>query len=373
MAKWMMGADPEFFCGKGDGTVVPSWQADIPHKSEPLKGVMNQTTVVSQVYRDGWALELSCTPSTCRESLVDFLRVGMDVARRKGKRLLTLPTIPVNLALLEGAPGDVQEFGCEPAFSAYDEGQAIVVGVSAREHPFRYAGGHMHFSLGSPGFPLSPQAGAIFSKLLTFDKKELREKGVFATIEEKDGGREAARAHLCREVQMMDLVVGLASVIVYGDAAEVQRRQVYGRAGEFRLQQYGSLAASWGLEYRTPSTRVFNSTPSISLFFLLGNAVHERFNGGALVRENNALLEEGQDARAIIQEGDRKGAEKLWGTVVDRVALHTTTELQDLHHLREWWQSRGDVADLELGCWGWDFFRSQIWPAFSKPALKKAA
>src|SRR5690606_38791590 len=58
----------------------------------------------------------------------------------------------------------------------------------------------------------------------------------------------------------LDLVVGIPSVLMDRDPSNIERRKLYGRAGEYRLPAHG-------FEYRTPSNFWLTSYPLMSLVF----------------------------------------------------------------------------------------------------------
>ena len=89
-------------------------------------------------------------------------------------------------------------------------------------------------------------------------------------------------------VLLMDQYVGIPLTRIYNEPMTYARRQYYGRAGEFRLQNYeGGIA---GIEYRVPGPQIWNNTAVALMAFGVGRTLLERFTkcgGGELhPREN---------------------------------------------------------------------------------------
>lgn len=110
------------------------------------------------------------------------------------------------------------EFGCDPDEDVFDTAKCSV--QDASKHPFRYCGGHIHFS-GSPKIEEDP--------------------------------------HMA--VRCAVITAGLAAV-AFSDVPQLERDRtfLYGRPGKFRIQNYGADNPygpdyQIGFEYRTPSAR----------------------------------------------------------------------------------------------------------------------
>ena len=275
-----LGADPEFALGKkgkdGVVTVIAPHLLGVPHKTA------GWTVGYGSMYRDGYSLEAAPNPSTCRETLTSNLGVTLQEAlnrihqKDKDVGLFALPTIQADMEAVNNGPEDIRHFGCEPAFSAYNEGRAIPVEIDASTHPLRYTGGHMHFCLGAIKYPTN--FGPIIERA-AFDRnyiqirEEKREKVVNlqVALALREGKLEKARELLAPLVRQLDLSVGLLTTVLNGTPAEAARRRHYGKAGEFRLQTYpGNM---YGIEYRVPSSVAFIDVASISLHYLVGRAV----------------------------------------------------------------------------------------------------
>lgn len=210
-AAWTgMGADPELFLTQG-GEVIGSEHV-IP--AEGLLLAFNKTPLV---VRDGVQVELhTACPTACRQSFSGFLAQSM--AHLQGHlikhntaakdqppvEVSWEPVVTVSEKEFAHLGDSVRLLGCAPSFSAY--------GSAALECPpdyrVRSAGGHLHLACQS----LTGQIHA--------DPQAL--------------------------VHLLDVIVGSTCVLLDRAERAAERRELYGRAGEFRLPKHG-------IEYRTLS------------------------------------------------------------------------------------------------------------------------
>ena len=217
----MLGTDPEFLIVDRAGIPVPAHKAGIPDK----KHKMTLQTDESWCFRDGYMVEINVLPNNCRQTMGH--RMARALRRLQDyiapKQLRSRSAVRINLAKdMKNAPDDVKQFGCEPSWDAYT-GETKTPPIDAMTHPWRYAGGHLHFS------------------------------GHDAT--NRSHGKPTPQ--LRKIVKLMDLYIGLPLTCVFGDRLTYQRRKFYGQAGEFRPQSYGS--SQYGVEYRTPGPEVWRA------------------------------------------------------------------------------------------------------------------
>jgi hypothetical protein len=320
----LIGADPEFFTADKDGRVRPAHALDVPHKTSPLRDKASEPPNW-HIYRDGYAVEFAPRPQDCRERLVGYMNEAMLALKARGQvaKLIATPTVLIDLKDITEGPMDLQSFGCEPAFSAYHGGAPIDIHVDARTYPFRHVGGHMHFCIGNKNYPFGPVGKAVFARLESGD--ELYK----------------VRAEVCQLTKLMDCFVEMTHTYLHGDLLEKQRRLHYGKAGEFRLQNYGT--GFWGLEYRTPSARAFVAEPVVSLLYGLGRAVMDLPASWepAVLKSWEARAESAANA---IQEGDRVAAEKFIEAclITSSPYRNMGVDLAKLSRLRTWLDKRGD-------------------------------
>ncbi len=253
-----LGTDPEFFLH--DGEKVRSASEIFPPKGEPwepwkaqeydLHGVRKYVSHRgTKVFRDGFGVEVNVPPSQCRETLTGNLSAALIDIRKKLKEmkkvkwtLLSAATVETEIPYIDTLPEDVKQFGCDPAFSAWTEREERI-DLNGAVHPLRYGGGHLHFG------------------------DDLGELCKIGPISQKNPER---RKDIFFMIRLLDLAVGLPLSLIFSERDEFQRREFYGKAGEFRFQP-------WGVEYRTPSSRVWNHPMIASLALGVGRDVIEHF------------------------------------------------------------------------------------------------
>lgn len=234
----MLGCDPEFTIFDEKGRPVPAHSVGINDKTDPHLFHPSYYTgdKLTKFFRDGFNLEVNIYPTTCRALATEAINQVLRRAAQKlppGYTIGTKAAFEVALDALQDAPEDVKRFGCNPSLDAYSGNQKIV-DLDAESHPFRYAGGHLHFGTlrthGSSGI----------------SKKELRPK----------------------VIKLFDRLIGVPLAVLFTGPEQWQRRQYYGQAGEYRFQEYDKH--NIGLEYRTPGPEMFNHPALVSLFMGVG-------------------------------------------------------------------------------------------------------
>lgn len=223
------GTDPEGFFQR-DGRIVGS------EKVLPERGVPG-------VVLDGVQFELNPPPSTSVYGLGLGISKGFqqihDLLRQQpGTSLNFNGVVEVSREELDSLSDRSRVLGCMPSKNIYGDKP---ITVDAREYRKRSAGGHIHMGLGST---------TIFNPNGMPDKRE-------------------------RLVPLCDIFVGNFCVLLDRDPGAAERRENYGRAGEYRLPKYG-------LEYRTPSNFWLRSYPLMSFTFgmaaLAVAVLHETLN-----------------------------------------------------------------------------------------------
>lgn len=222
-----LGCDPEFFF-KVDGKVVGS-ELVIPKDGlRPLdteRGAIAGRSVgdstagqtVTKFIIDGVQAELNPRPNTCRANLANeiaacfrMLKKRLD-AEGKGVKCDFSPAIVIDPAELKKLDEANQKFGCTPSLNAHGDTSVNFEKIDPLTNMNRSAGGHIHI-----GAQAHPQ---ILKKV-------------------KEAPHEL--------VNMLDIIVGNTCVLIDRDPSNIERRKMYGRAGEYRLPAHG-------LEYRTLS------------------------------------------------------------------------------------------------------------------------
>lgn len=220
------GCDPEFFFRK-DNEIVGA------EKILPRSGLMTEEDT-SKIIIDGVQAELNPGPTTCREVMARSIMYSFvavrDVLKQHARTKIDFAqTIKLGDEDFEKLSDDSKKFGCMPSKNAYNGGMDGKITIDPTTHRYRSAGGHLH--IGNGGSP--------------FIRKVLND----AT----------------RVIQMMDILVGNTCVLIDRDPGNIERRKVYGRAGEFRIPPHG-------VEYRTLSNFWLRSYQLMSL--VMGLARH---------------------------------------------------------------------------------------------------
>jgi hypothetical protein len=240
---------------------------------------------IGHIYRDGLAVEINTPAGYCRAyqwgSVLECVKQGMEEsgANRNNVFATLEPIANINLAALKGYPDDLKELGCLPSHNAYTKKQTKMT-MNAKTAPFRTAGGHMHVT--------------------SFEN---------AQIDNKD--------YMCTFTKLCDLLIGLPSVVLFGDDMEFQRRELYGKAGEFRIKDHsvqGATKPLWGHEYRVMSPRMWRHPAIASLCLGVYRDVIHKYKDVLIPEWNDSINEPLQKA---INTG--KGAVELleeWEKVV---------------------------------------------------------
>jgi hypothetical protein len=239
----MFGTDPELFIVEAkSGKPVPAhrWFDDKYHPM-PLAHF-------GKVFRDGFAVEINPTAIYCRAILNDNINRCLEFV--KGVigpyyKVISRSRVKIDPDTLADAPRDVLEFGCDPSANIYG---VEPINMSAVGHPYRYAGGHLHFSY--------PDLAAKYSTHVS-NGAALNARGKpLVAVSPED---------LKACVKTWDVFIGIPLTYIFQSASVFGRRKIYGRAGEYRIQPHG-------LEYRTPGPEWLRNQAIATLAFGLGNA-----------------------------------------------------------------------------------------------------
>lgn len=214
VAPLKFGADPEAFIT--DGKKIFGSERVIP------EGGISAWDQGPKIVRDGVQIELQLRPSDRVEVLgSDITSVFNTLKRRLAQQGLKVsfdPVVDITKEELYALSEKSREFGCAVSYNLYG-----LPGPEADPSVYlkRSAGGHIHMGLGKPIF--DPES------------KQGEGEDVYYEVDfRKD------------VVPLMDAIVGNTCVMLDRDPNAVERRKNYGKAGEYRLPQ-------WGLEYRTLS------------------------------------------------------------------------------------------------------------------------
>lgn len=203
-----LGADPEIFVVKGDGSLFAAFEF-LPDHETALKRTGKRPEHVRgfgyHPFWDGYQAEFNVQEDFCIAYMVDSIREGLSKtlseARKKDPtaELSLKTTMDVPLERLATDDRRYVQFGCTPSLNVYPD--ESFPEVDSATIPFRSAGGHIHFSC---------------------DKDPVE------------------------VVKGLDRVLGVIGVSLFQYYDDPRRRILYGRAGEYRKTPYG-------LEYRVLS------------------------------------------------------------------------------------------------------------------------
>lgn len=203
------GTDPEGFFQR-DGQIIGSQKVISEH------GLLCRPIGKPFVVQDGVQFELNPTPATSALGLAGNISVAFSLLRSHLEKMNVLLDPQVKLCFdrivtvsreeLDGLSQRARELGCQPSLNIYGPRP---LKCDVKTYLKRSSGGHIHLGLGATN---------IFS-----------------------GGNDERQ----RLIPLLDIFVGNFCVLLDRDPGAAERRENYGRAGEFRLPEHG-------VEYRTP-------------------------------------------------------------------------------------------------------------------------
>ena len=209
-----MGCDPEFFFSQkgkiiGSEKVIPKdGLAVLDQYGNPLN---------SKIIIDGVQAELNPKEQTCRVFLSNNIsrcfKQILETMKTKENPDLSIDftqTIKVTKEELASLEPENQILGCSPSKNAYNKRNFISVKNGAKYY-YRSAGGHIHI-------------------------------GNYAA----NNDIQRALDNPNTLIPLLDIILGNTCVLLDKDPGNIQRRKVYGRAGEYRTPPHG-------IEYRTLS------------------------------------------------------------------------------------------------------------------------
>lgn len=216
-----IGADPELFLSKKADSAVVGSEKVVPTSGLAQHGYETYCTVT----RDGVQVEFHPGAHHCRESMNTFLQRGFmvlrdEVIKHPDLQIDFTQVVKVSREELDSLLPENQILGCNRSFNVYGDEPVIPDG---REMLMRSAAGHIHLG----NLNSLKQGGAL----------------------------EPAKL-----IPVLDLMVGIPGVLLDRDPAQAERRQFYGRAGEFRTPPHG-------VEYRTLSNFWLRHNRLSSLMF----------------------------------------------------------------------------------------------------------
>jgi hypothetical protein len=242
------GADPEIFAVDEAGDVIPAFEF-LPPKEQGIqvKEESLATADRATVFYDGFQSEFTVLPHNCHGFLTDRVRMGLKTVLQQARkynptaRLTIDSVVSVSRKTRMSVNPQHLKLGCAPSRNVYDEPPLAV--PAPEELEFRFAGAHMHFGT-------------------TQDMPE----------------------HVVsRTVQLLDAIAGIAGVALGEGFNCPERRQYYGRAGEYRFHRTHDSKypdqPEWSnkfihrLEYRVPDTILLSHPATFNLMWDLTRVV----------------------------------------------------------------------------------------------------
>jgi hypothetical protein len=208
------GSDPELFISKG-GSIIGS------ERVIPFGGLKAGTSVAPNVIMDGVQIELNPPARSHPYLLGSEISLALDMVDRQirkfpGVEICWDTLVEVSRAELDNLSDRSRILGCMPSFNVYG---LKPLTVDPKVYRKRSAGGHMHFAL---------------PPILKRSVKDV--------------------------VTPIDIMAGNLGVLFDRAPGAAERRENYGRAGEYRITDYG-------IEYRTLSNFWLRSYSLCSLMF----------------------------------------------------------------------------------------------------------
>lgn len=309
MPNLFVGTDPEMMLLNRNGNHVSAIQVVKHSKDDRLDlGGGNK------MFYDNVLVEFNVAPAASEEELIFNLSSCFMSASKKLRGYLLKPQSSQIYSSQECSHKDAQVFGCEPEYCAYDMAQ-LNPPTCEPGNTFRSAGGHIHLGYPEEAYPL-------LSPITDEDRNE------------RDWGR-------IWVVRMMDLFVGLTSLLIDHDPTSAYRRKLYGKAGTHRPKE------DYGVEYR-PLSNFWLASPSlVSLIFRLSqftvDFVHERKHTKLWKDEYTCTGYDITELRNTIDNSDIKNAKSMMEKIVKPlmpnklwVEIFQKSEPQIYNFQREW-------------------------------------
>jgi hypothetical protein len=239
-----MGADPEVFMLDKRKRLIPAFNV-LPDKGK--------SKALTTAYWDGFQGEFTVEPSHCLAFVMDHVREGMRQIIHNNKKqpvvLSRKSVIPISKTVLETTPKKFLEFGCVPSRNAYTD-ESTAPDIPGDMVPFRMAGGHIHF------------------------------------------GMTVTELNYNQIVKDLDYYLGTLGVVLFQGMDDRRRRELYGKAGEYRTPAHGleyrTLSNAW-LVHPAVAMLVFEIARSVAAASVLGRLPSPEFSEEEVIQCINTL------------------------------------------------------------------------------------
>lgn len=291
----ILGCDPEFFFDSKNGVVGAE-------KILPKEGIKQPGSYSSNIIIDGVQAELNPPANTCRALLGNslkycFVLLKERMSSQKGISVNITGTVVVPEEEFKTLSEESKVFGCMPDINAY-KNQQNKIEINPKVSRVRTAGGHLHvgaeynsvkceeYSLqqllvkkhsnGEPGLNLHQLKNGEPIQFTPYQEK-LIGKSFCKDSKVQLGAMALALQDYVLSIKLMDIIVGNTCVMLDTDPANAERRKIYGKAGDFRLTNYGleyrTLSNFWLRDYKLMSlvTGLVRTAVTISTDYHAGN------------------------------------------------------------------------------------------------------
>lgn len=242
----LLGGDPEFFFAK-DGEIIGSEKV-LTNDGIHIKNTDNmhryhpEDVVDSQFVIDGVQAELHPRPATCRallgNEIASCFRNLSKMMQEKGVTADFSQCVEVSQKEMDTLSEKNKVFGCAPSLNAYEGGESKIT-VDPKVYRGRAAGGHIHIGNSYSMYLTNPEYREQFRAAYELNKDF---NNPWMTANRLDKALKTSEII----VPVLDIVLGNTCVLIDRNPANVERRKVYGKAGEHRIKDYG-------IEYRVLS------------------------------------------------------------------------------------------------------------------------
>lgn len=286
-----LGCDPEFFLENKKGEIKASEEC-IPEKGK----VCTRQGFSGKVIRDGVQVEINPQAQTCRQQLGYAIAASLKALEDSLNgdiQVSTKAVVDVPKDYLNSLSPEARALGCAPSLNGHN---SIAITEAQKSTTTRSAGGHIHLGLNKD----------------SFNPGEL--------------------------VTMLDQFVGNTSVLLDRDPEQKKRRQLYGRAGEYRLPAHG-------LEYRTPSNYWMISYPMAS--FITGLA--RQVCGFMAKRTHQSIQQDINLWESYLNSSYITRDKKRYQNEIDSIKSGTNNKIyrEDFDEMSQWALSLVDKKKLQ--------------------------
>jgi hypothetical protein len=394
------GADPEIFLAQGDKIIGAE-------RVIPEEGIKTQDSYGREVSTvlDGVQAELHPSPAGCRAQLASSITALMKSLKErldlhKGIAISFEGIVTVPKEELDRLSEKAKVLGCGASSNAYGNGvQAKLCKIDASRYRTRSAGGHIHIGLPRRALTEAQRekynaAAKVYGEALIKWQEGYNKwhKEVYTPIyyrkfytnheaalkgKESPQYRSITLSDKLPEypprppspvessfgdpdyqiyppellAKLMDIMVGIPSVLLDRNPLAAERRKLYGRAGEYRTPPHG-------FEYRTLSNYWLRAYPLMSLVFgltrqALALPYFDAKEGG--VNRWSLKLLTGIDLNQVqkaINKNDQDLAFKIWSSSIRPFIVENYQETPDFTQAGDWAGWSLDPRNIE----DFDFF-----------------